>query len=81
MLSRPHNDNAFLKYLVFHDKATFHVSGNDYRHNCQIWGSGNLHKVTEYECGSPKLNVWCALTTDFLIGPFIFWETTVTGAP
>jgi hypothetical protein len=34
----------------------------------------------EHEGGTPKLNVWGALTSDFLIGPFIFEEATVTGA-
>jgi hypothetical protein len=78
MLSRLDGDDAFLKHF-FSDKATFNVSGKVNRHNCQIWESGNPHKVVKHECGTPKLNVWCALTSDFLIGPFIFEEPTVTG--
>jgi hypothetical protein len=34
----------------------------------------------EHERDTPKLNVWCALTSDSLIRPFFFDEATVTGA-
>jgi hypothetical protein len=34
----------------------------------------------EHEHGTPKLNVWCALTYDFLIGPLISEEATIRGA-
>jgi hypothetical protein len=33
-----------------------------------------------HERGTPKLNVWCSLTSDSVIGPFFFEEATVTGA-
>jgi hypothetical protein len=33
----------------------------------------------EHECDTPKMNVWCALTSDSVIGPFFFEEATVTG--
>jgi hypothetical protein len=32
------------------------------------------------EHDTPKMNVWCALASDFLIRPFIFEEATVTEA-
>jgi hypothetical protein len=34
----------------------------------------------EHEHDTPKLNVWCALTSLFLTRPFIFEKATVTGA-
>jgi hypothetical protein len=58
-------DDAFMKHVVFSDEATFHVSGSE-----------NPHE----EHDTPKLNVWCALTSDSVIGPFFFKEATVTGA-
>jgi hypothetical protein len=40
----------------------------------------NPHEVMEHESSTPRLGVWFALTSAFLIGPFIFEEATVTGA-
>jgi hypothetical protein len=80
MLSRLDYDDAFMKYVVFSDEATFHVSGKVNRHNCRICGSENPHEVMEHECDIPKLNMWCTLTSDSVTGPFFFEEATVTGA-
>jgi hypothetical protein len=80
MLLRLDDDDAFMKHVVFSDEATFHVAGKVDRHSCRICGSENLHEVMEHECDTPKLNVWCALTSDSVIGPFFFEEATVTGA-
>jgi hypothetical protein len=80
MLSRLDDDNAFMKRTVFSDEATFHVSSKMNRHKCRIWGSENPHKVMEHKHDTPKLNVWCALTSDSVTGPFFFEEATVTGA-
>jgi hypothetical protein len=35
--------------------------------------------IQEYVRGSPKVNVWCGLLYDRVIGPFFFSESTVTG--
>jgi hypothetical protein len=80
MLSQLDDDAEFMKHVVFSDEATFHVSGKVNMHNCQIWGSENPHEVMEHERDTLKLNVWCALTSDSVIGPFFFEEATVTGA-
>jgi hypothetical protein len=80
MLSRLDDDDVFMKHVVFSDDATFHVSGKVNRHNCRIWRSENPHKVMAHEHDAPKFNMWCALTSDSVIGPFFFEEATVTGA-
>jgi hypothetical protein len=36
------------------------------------------HDFVEHERDSPKVNVWCALTRDRVIGPYFFAERTVT---
>lgn len=71
-------ESNFLKKVIFSDEATFHVSGKVNRHNCRIWGTENPHNVREQERDSPKINVWCALAIDEVIGPFFFAEPTVT---
>ena len=79
LLARIDDDNDFLNHVAFSDEATFHTCGKVHRHNCRIWGEENPHVVMEYERDSPKVNVWCALTCDTVIGPFFFAEKTVTG--
>ncbi|GBM03659.1 hypothetical protein AVEN_134893-1 [Araneus ventricosus] len=32
----------------------------------------------QYVCGSPKVNVWCGLLYDRVVGPFFFTETSIT---
>jgi hypothetical protein len=69
---------TFLNHIGISDEAVFHISGKANGHTYQIWISENPHVVREHECDSPKLKVWCAVTLDFLIEPFIFVEVTVT---
>ena len=64
---------------VFPDEATFHLCGKINKHNCQIWSSENPHVIHEHERGMPKVNVWCGLTKNSVIGLFFFIEATVTG--
>ena len=46
------------------------------KHNIRIWGSQNPCEVLERD--SPKINVWCGLMHNQIIGPFIFAESTIT---
>ena len=64
--------------MCFSDEATFHVYGKVNKHNIRIWGSQNPSEVLERERDSPKINVWCGLMHDQIIGPFIFAESTIT---
>jgi hypothetical protein len=65
--------------VCFTDEATFHVNGCVNRHNCRIWGSEQPNKIHEYVRGSAKVNVWCGLLCDCVVGPFFFTESTITG--
>ena len=71
MLNRIEDGEDYLKKVMLTDEACFHVSGKVNRHNVRIWGSENTH-------GSPKVNMWCGLLHDHLVGPFFFAEDTVT---
>ena len=62
--------------MCFSDEATFHVSGKVNKHNIRIWGSQNPCEV--FERDSPKINIWCGLMHNQIIGPFIFAESTIT---
>jgi hypothetical protein len=63
---------------MFSDETTFYVSGQVHQYNLRIWANERPHDFVEHERDSPKVNVWCALTRDRVIGPYFFAERTVT---
>jgi hypothetical protein len=71
-------DEEFLHRVMSSDEATFHVSGQVHRNTVRLWGNERPHDFVEYNRDSPKVNVWCALTRDRVIGPYFFAEGTVT---
>jgi len=79
MLNTIDEDETFLQRICFSDEATFHVNGCVNRRNCPIWGTQQPNEIHEYVQGSPKVNVWCGLLYDHVIGPFFFSEKTITG--
>ena len=78
MLNRLDSDPGFLKCVCFSDESTFHVSGLLKRQNLRIWGSENPHDTCELKRDSPKIDVWCGLMHDKIIGPFFFAEKSIT---
>ena len=79
MLDRIEQNPNYLANVVFSDEATFHTCGKVNRHNVRIWGSEAPHSFREHVRDSRKVNVWCALMKDMIVGPFFFIEQTVTG--
>ncbi|KAJ4439385.1 hypothetical protein ANN_07507 [Periplaneta americana] len=77
MITRIDDDNNFLNKVAFSNESTFHVCGKVNTHNVRIWGSTNPHMVREVIRGIPKVNVWCCVMVDRIIGPFIFAEQKV----
>ena len=73
------DDDNFLKSLRFSDEATFHVSGKVNKQNIRIWGSEKPHRIVENERDSPKTNVFCAISTSKVYGPYFFPDSTVNG--
>ena len=76
-LQRISEDEAFLKRVCFSDKATFHVSGKLNKHNVRIWGSENHYATRVLQRDSPKVNVWCGIMCNRIIGPFFFHEASI----
>jgi hypothetical protein len=67
------------KKVQFGDETTFHVSGAVSRRNVGIWGSENTRAYVEHQCDSPKVTVFCAISSQKVYGLFFFAEETVTG--
>ena len=65
--------------IFFSDEATFHTSGYVHKNNCRIWGTEKPNEVNSFERDSPKVNVWCAMSSNCIIGPYFFDVDTVKG--
>ena len=72
-------EDGFFERLIFSDECTFHLCGKVNRHNVRTWGIETPECVDEVERDSPKVNVFCAVFTFKVYGPFFFSEQTVTG--
>ena len=66
------SDDHFLEMVQFSDEATFHVSGAVNRRNVRIWESENPRAYVEHQRDSPKVNVFCAISSQKVYGPFFF---------
>jgi len=73
------SDDHFPEKVQFSDKVTFHASGAVNRCNARIWGSENPHVYVEHQRDPPKVNVFCAICSQKVCGPFFFAEETITG--
>jgi hypothetical protein len=78
ILNKIDKGEQFLHPVMFSNEATFRVLGRAHRHNLRKWANKRPPDFVEHERGSPKVNVWCALTRDHVIGPYFFAERTVT---
>ena len=59
--------------------AQFHDSGAVNRSNVRIWGCENPHVYVQHQRDSPKVNVFCAISSQNVYDPFFFAEETATG--
>ena len=72
LLHHYQHNPKLLKNLWFSDESIFHLSGRVNRSNCRIWSKSNPKAIREHERDSPKLVIWCAMSSTGLIGPFFF---------
>ncbi|CAM4794150.1 unnamed protein product [Rotaria magnacalcarata] len=73
-------DSHMQEDLFFSDEATFYVGGLVSKHNIRYRSETNPHVTIETVMNSPKLNVWCAMSKNKLLGPYFFEDDTVNGA-
>ena len=75
----PMLQNKDIQGNFFSDEATFYLNGLVNKHNGRYWSQDNPHVTIETVMKSPKLNVWCALSKNQLVGSFFFEDDTVDG--
>lgn len=70
---------SLTKNICFSDESSFFLNGNVNKQNCRYWSDENPHIVVEGHTQNPqKLNVWCGILGDKIIGPF-FIDGNLTG--
>lgn len=70
---------SLTKNICFSDECSFLLNGNVNKQNCRYWSDENPHIVVEGHTQNPqKLNVWCGILGDKIIGPF-FIDGNLTG--
>lgn len=72
VMSRSLIDTPNLLYnICFSDECTFSLNGLVNRHNCRYWAESDPHVMREFHTQRPqKLNVWCGILGDHIVGPF-----------
>lgn len=65
------NENL-LNELMMTDEAHFHLDGYVSKQNFRYWAPQNPLSLHEKPLHSPKVTVWCGVTTSGIIGPYFF---------
>lgn len=85
MLQRLNGDENLIHHMFMSDEAHFHLNGYVNKQNSRYWSAENPLQLHEKPLHSPKVTVWCALSSSGIIGPFFFQDdrenaTTVNAA-
>lgn len=71
-------DENFSKNIIFNDEACFFINGEVNKQNFRYWSEQNPHWVENVNTqATMKVNVWCAIWDNKIIGSF-FFDNTVT---
>jgi hypothetical protein len=80
LLSEIDDNEGDLQKVMFVDEATFHINGCVSHYNCRIWGLQQPNEFFECVHDTPKVNMWCGLLHDRVVGRFFSCvERTITG--
>ena len=75
MLDILNGNTPILDLIWFSDESHFHLSGHHVNsQNCRYWGTENPHEILEKPLHSEKATVWCAISSQGIIGPYFFEE-------
>lgn len=61
-----------IENIIFSDEAHFHLNGYVNKHNCRYWARDNPQQKHQRHLHSKKVTVWCAMSSEGIIGPYFF---------
>jgi hypothetical protein len=74
-------DQDWTRRIIFGDECTILLNGEVNRQTFRYWSEDNLRRFSASKTeGSPKLNVWCGIVGDRILGPYYFDGTITTAA-
>ena len=80
VLGRCDDEEGFMDRIIFSDESTFHISGKVNKQNVRIWGTEKPTIPLEHVRDSPKVNVFCAISSKKVYGSYFFKDKSVQGA-
>ena len=63
--------------VFFSDEAHFHLCESVNKQNMRYWADTNPRELHQRPLHSPKVTVWCAISSAGIIGPWFFEENEV----
>jgi hypothetical protein len=72
MLQLLEDDPQLIDNLWMSDEAHFHLSGYVNKHNFRYWAAANPQQLHERPLHSDKVTIWCAISSNGVIGPYFF---------
>ncbi|KAG5323085.1 TC3A transposase, partial [Pseudoatta argentina] len=69
--------NSEERYCFFSDEAHFHLCESANKQNMRYWADTNPRVLHQRPLHSPKVTVWCAISSAGIIGPWFFEENEV----
>jgi hypothetical protein len=84
LLQQANEDASFIDNFFMSDEAHFHLSGIVNKQNTRFWATENPRLLLETPLHSERVTVWCAISSQHIIGPYFFQNEqgdslTVTG--
>ena len=64
-----------LKNIFWSAEAVFHIRGLVNRHNGHYWVGEDPSATNKKMQNRPKITVWCGMTSNRIVGPFILHDT------
>lgn len=65
-------DGQLVHNLWMSDEAHFHLSGYVNKQNFRFWSDNNPRNLHEKPLHSQKVTVWCAMSSQGVVGPYFF---------
>ena len=69
-IAKDQADDDFLDTVLWGDEVIFNLTGAVNSHNATHWGTERPDQVQQIPLHSPKLVVWCAISSHGVIGPY-----------
>ncbi len=66
------SDSHCVENIMFTDKAHFDWFGNVNKRNRRYYSQTNPQQTMEKPSHSPRVTVWCAVSSKAVIGPYFF---------